>query len=206
MQRLFEKANADELKGLKAFGKELVAGAARGDRPSIVAADWLERLVFDFFREEEKLNMSSTCRKLRTQCTLEPVDGLNIKASKNFRTRTSLTLTSSKIISMFLIGALSRVDAFFLHDGILYALQVTFAKEHKIKNAGVDRLVKAASKALSIDLKHYFIFVVPEASRTGREIIGDCKAQAYVTSKGEKLNTHPKAEIAQLLFPFPIWV
>eukprot|EP00466_Bigelowiella_natans_P015552 jgi/Bigna1/85411/estExt_fgenesh1_pg.C_40029 len=76
---------------------------------------------------------------------------------------------------------------------------------HKTKNAGVDRLLKAASKALSMDLKHYFIFMVPdEASRTGREIIGDCKAQVYVTSKGEKLKTHPKADIAQLLFPFPI--
>mmetsp|Transcript_1311 Transcript_1311/g.2246 ORF Transcript_1311/g.2246 Transcript_1311/m.2246 type:complete len:83 (+) Transcript_1311:976-1224(+) len=72
--------------------------------------------------------------------------------------------------------------------------------------SGVVRLLKAASKRLSKDLKYYFIFVVPNATRNGRDIIKGYKAQAYVTSKGGELKTYPKAEIAQLLFPFPIQV
>uniref|UniRef100_A0A6V3R1E0 Uncharacterized protein n=1 Tax=Lotharella globosa TaxID=91324 RepID=A0A6V3R1E0_9EUKA len=205
MQRLFEKANAHELKDLKAFGKKLVAGAARGDLPSIVAADWLERQVFDFFIEK-KLDMS-TCQKLRTQHALEPADGLSMKGIKRFKNKKFSDVDFEQdYLYVPDWRTLESIDAFFLHDGILYALQVTFAEEHKIKNAGVVRLLKAASKRLSKDLKYYFIFVVPNATRNGRDIIKGYKAQAYVTSKGGELKTYPKAEIAQLLFPFPIQV
>jgi len=202
MQRLFAKAEVNELKELKAFGSKLVAGAARGDLPSIVAADWLERLAFDYLMEH-KLNLS-TCRNLRVSIAYEPANNIEIKGSKTFKYK---NFSDVEFEQDYLYipdwRTLESIDAFFLHGDVLHTLQVTFAMKHKIKNAGVDRLLRAASRILKRNIKYCFIFVVPEATKGGRDTIGGFKAQAYVTPNGDELKIHPKAEMAQLLFPLP---
>eukprot|EP00466_Bigelowiella_natans_P003453 jgi/Bigna1/87685/estExt_fgenesh1_pg.C_230048 len=133
---------------------------------------------------------------LGTESSSQPpaVDEELLEACRNGQTGTAKMLIANKPN----VQAKTDVDIAALH------FTVTFAEEHKINNAGVDRFLKAASKALSKDLEYYFIFMVPKTPRKGKDMIGNDKAQAYVTSEGGKLKTHPKAEIAQLLFPFPI--